>query len=77
MWVAGLKLVSVPVRGMRDLYEKISTILKWYERFRPRQGNEGFVLEASTSDAKEQGFRPRQGNEGFVYINGSGKTGAG
>ena len=37
--------VSVPVRGMRDLYlGLIDELVEVYHSFRPRQGNEGFVF---------------------------------
>ena len=40
--------VSVPVRGMRDLYNTKSTFKAFSKRrFRPRQGNEGFVCSGS------------------------------
>ena len=35
--------VSVPVRGMRDLYGGINPLSSLLYGFRPRQGNEGFV----------------------------------
>ena len=35
--------VSVPVRGMRDLYQVKELENEEKKGFRPRQGNEGFV----------------------------------
>ena len=40
----GMNIISVPVRGMRDLYEYCERSQLPLRNFRPRQGNEGFVL---------------------------------
>ena len=51
---------------MRDLYgTKVAVVGRI--RFRPRQGNEGFVWYIYKDSIVFVGrFRPRQGNEGFV-----------
>ena len=64
-----LNAVSVPVRGMRDLYgTKVAVVGRI--RFRPRQGNEGFVFLGTVHKGVPESFRPRQGNEGFVSLCG-------
>ena len=53
---------------MRDLYRDYNPARFRDISFRPRQGNEGFVLSPPVSSQKAPGFRPRQGNEGFVSL---------
>ena len=53
---------------MRDLYANLTGAKIDKEGFRPRQGNEGFVLmQAVINKILKDRFRPRQGNEGFVF----------